>query len=203
MKQERFLPDQEQGIRKDFERSLVLETAAQATEAYRIISERMKSINEWDKYTGILSAKFTLTDLEGKEIHRMAIPGDYVKIDVPGPSLSLTKYDWVQVRSIKESEDGQKDENAFSMELHPSPAPGSDGKDIAHFFDDTSSSSFVLMRQHRKLTLSYHGRNEVPNIGISRVRDKLRNLLMGIGAALGMSDMQWKQLIKGLLDADT
>jgi len=202
MKQDKFLPEQEKGISKDFERNVVMDDVEQAKEVFRIVSERLRSINEWDKYTGMLSARFTLTDQAGAEVHRMAMPGDYVKINVPGPSLSIDKFDWVHVHGIKDLRDEVRDEEVFDLELRPAPAPDSDGKDVAHFFDDNSSSSFVLMRQHRKITLSYHGRNERPNLGISHMRDKLRNLLMGIGAIMGISDMQWHALIKGLLDAE-
>jgi len=202
MDQEQFLPSQEQGISKDFERSMTFERRTDALHVFDSVSERLKSINEWDKYTGILSADFTLTDSDGEETHRMAETGDYVKIAIPGPSLSETKYDWVYVEDIQETKDTDKDEAAVALTLRPCPDPNSKTSDVAHFFDHESSSTFILTREGNKITISYHGRNEVPNISIKRIKDKLRNLVMGIGAILGMSDLQWKQLIAGLIDTD-
>jgi hypothetical protein len=202
MDQEQFLPNQEKGISKHFERSLNFDRTEDARNVFNTAAGRLRSINEWDKYTGMLSADFTLTDSDGEEAHRMAEAGDYVKIAVPGPSLSQTNYDWVYVEDIREEHDALRDEEMLALTLRPCPDPNAKTSDVAHFFDSESSSNFVLTRSGSKLTIAYHGRNEVPNLGITRIKDKLRNLVMGIGAILGMSDIQWKNLISGLINTD-
>ena len=50
-----------------------------------------------------------------------------------------------------------------------------------------------------RVEASHYGRNEQPNTGEGGIIDKARALLITIGAYLGLSDMQWSNLIKGLL----
>jgi hypothetical protein len=46
----------------------------------------------------------------------------------------------------------------------------------------------------------YHGRNELVNKDVDKITDKLRNIVVGLAAKLGMSFSQWKSLIEGLVD---
>ena len=45
-----------------------------------------------------------------------------------------------------------------------------------------------------------YGRNEVPNTSTSNVIDKVRNVVVAMTATLGFSNVQWKSLVKGLVD---
>lgn len=132
----------------------------------------------------------------------MVQAGDYVRISLPGPSLSIDKHDWVQVRRMHYTENEERDEETLTIQLIPSPAPEIDSSDIVHFFSDESSSNFVLLRQHKKITISYHGRNETPNLHVEGIGNKLRNLAMSVGSILGLSDLQWTNLLEGLIKAD-
>lgn len=49
---------------------------------------------------------------------------------------------------------------------------------------------------------SYHGRNEVLNTDTKKLRDKIRNTVVGIGALIGISELQWKRLITAFLDEE-
>jgi hypothetical protein len=49
-----------------------------------------------------------------------------------------------------------------------------------------------------QVVVSYHGRNEMPNIE-GAVADKIRNTIVASGAALGLSELHWKSLLNGLL----
>jgi len=42
----------------------------------------------------------------------------------------------------------------------------------------------------------------VINLDVDLLSDKLRNLLIGIGAKLGASFPQWKSLLKGIMDTN-
>lgn len=56
------------------------------------------------------------------------------------------------------------------------------------------------MREKNTVTAAVLGRNEVANTTDSTsVLDKLRNAVVGISAALGMSNPQWNSLVNGLL----
>jgi hypothetical protein len=68
------------------------------------------------------------------------------------------------------------------------------------FFNDRSTSSFVLERDGNKVTAAVYGRNEIPNTETSNVIDKVRNVVVGTSAIAGLADIQWKNLVKGLLE---
>ena len=46
---------------------------------------------------------------------------------------------------------------------------------------------------------TYSGRNEVPNTEADNLLDKARNAVVAIGAMIGLSELQWEKLVKGLV----
>ncbi|HEY6901282.1 MAG TPA: hypothetical protein VI233_11585, partial [Puia sp.] len=60
-----------------------------------------------------------------------------------------------------------------------------------------------LERKEKRVTMTVYGRNEVPNTaGASGVADKVRNAVVGTLGAIGLSKVQWKSLVKGLLEKE-
>ena len=71
--------------------------------------------------------------------------------------------------------------------------------EIAHFFEEGATSTFILQLQNNTVFASYYGRNEVPNTDVERLTDKVRNALVGMAAYVGISEIHWKALLKGFL----
>jgi hypothetical protein len=57
----------------------------------------------------------------------------------------------------------------------------------------------VLTRIEHKITATVYGRNEVPNVAARNITDKIRNAVVGSTGAIGISKIQWKALVTGLL----
>jgi len=68
-----------------------------------------------------------------------------------------------------------------------------------HFFSKEATSSFLVEHAGRKVEASVKGRNELPNVEIHGLINKIRNLLIGLGAMIGLNYPQWKALVKGIL----
>ena len=71
--------------------------------------------------------------------------------------------------------------------------------DIAHFFSDEATSSFVVKREKNRVIAGVYGRNEKPNTDSETLTDSIRNTAMAAGALSGFSKIQWKSLVAGLL----
>ena len=58
------------------------------------------------------------------------------------------------------------------------------------------------MRKAGTVTAHYKGRNESPNTDELALTDKVRNVVVAGGALAGVSELQWRALLKGLLDGN-
>ncbi|HEY0732951.1 MAG TPA: hypothetical protein VGD33_11070, partial [Chitinophagaceae bacterium] len=161
--------------------------------------QRLFSVNNWHDYAGKLTADFQLTDTNGTEVNRLIDKGDHFRINIPAPGSQAGEgYDWVKVEEITEGEDQG---NKFAaIRVRPASDPCNDNSDVAHFFSEQATSSFVVKQEGNKLIAAVYGRNEKPNTGVEKLLDKTRNALVATGAISGFSKLQWKSLVEGLLD---
>lgn len=197
---EDMIPEQETGSKTDTHHSVTARNEQEAKALFETAKERLQDINSWKKFAGAASATFTLTDDNGNEVHRKAAKGDHFKINIPGPgSEAGSGYDWVMIEAIEDKSDPGGNTEAFAIRVRPTNEPGKPGE-VAHFFKDNATSSFAVQREELTVTASVHGRNEEPNTTNEGILDKVRNTMIAIGAMLGMSDTQWKSLVKGLLE---
>jgi hypothetical protein len=165
---------------------------------YRIVKERLLFIEHWQNLAGGISARFQLTDAKGTEVHRRAEKGDHIRIDIPGPGSKAGEgYDWVRIEEIKEINSGEVD--SIGIIVRPAPNPNTDNSNIAHFYAGQSTSTFVVTREHSKLTASVYDRNIESNEESKELLDKVRNAVVGLGAKQGFSKLQWQALAEGLL----
>lgn len=102
----------------------------------------------------------------------------------------------MQIEAIEE------EENCIGIRVRPATNPTNDRKDVAHFFDEETTSSFLVKREGKKVTVGVYGRNEKPNTNTETVVDKLRNAAIAAGAISGFSKLQWKSLVNGLVKKD-
>jgi len=195
------IPEQETGSKTDTHHSVTAPDELQAKALFVLAKERLQDVNHWKTYAGKASAVFSLTDDNGMEVDRKAAKGDHFRINIPAPGTEAGDgNDWVQIEAIEDKSNPGGIQEAFAIRVRPSSQPGKKGEDVAHFFKDDATSTFAVQRQGLKVTASVHGRNEKPNTTSEGIMDKVRNTVVAIGAMLGMSDTQWKSLVKGLLE---
>ena len=195
-----IIPEQKTGKEVNTEHALSLESREQAQELFKTAVCRLLDVNHWEDLCGVGSANFQLTDKDGNEIKRAAIEGDHFKIDVPGPgSVEGRGYDWVRIEKIEESIDCEKDNESIAIRVRPAPNPTTPGDEVAHFFSEQATSSFVVERKGNLVKAGVYGRNEKPNTLIKNLIDKARNAIIALGAISGISSVQWQKLSKGLI----
>jgi hypothetical protein len=198
---EQLLPHQERGVST---MTSVQTSAGKETDARFIFeraTNRLLDVNEWTDHCGALSAAFQLTDDEGQPLKGRAAVGDYIRIDIPGPSTREGRgYDWVRVEKIEQP--ASLAPGAISL-LQVRPCPNPQIKDTtvtAHFLQDYATSTFIIEWQDKKISATVYRRNELPNTDHPGASDKTKN--GGTLGAIGLSKTQWKALVEGFLDRE-
>lgn len=194
------VPPQQEGKQSDI---IEKKKATGLQEARRLFIEskkRLFDINHWSDISEGISASFSLIDRHGKPKQEIPEPGDYFKIDIPGPGSSAgSGYDWVQVEMVEDHSRPEADKEWAVIRVRPSENPISQ-EGVAHFFDKEATSSFMIRREKDIVTAEVHGRNEKPNTKAGKLPDKVRNTVIGAGALAGLSNIQWEKLVRGLLN---
>jgi hypothetical protein len=85
------------------------------------------------------------------------------------------------------------------MRVRPTNNPKNEGEKIAHFFSDNATSSFIVMRNENEVTAAVYGRNEKPNTNADSITNKLRNAFVAMSAIFGIANIQWNNLVRGLI----
>ena len=200
MIKELTLPTQYEGVKKDVFHSRAFKNKAEAQACYQQAKARLLDINNWGEISGMGSADFQLTNDLGTSIKGNATIGNYIKINIPAPKLQESKgCDWVIIEKVDEAANPNNDSEEIIVTVRPTQQPFDDANATTHFFDSDTTSSFLIKRMGKTVTASEHGRNEIVNLKTNNVIDKVRNFFVAIGALLGLSDVQWKKLLIGLL----
>jgi hypothetical protein len=196
-----IIPENEDGIETNTSHAIKASSKSEAIKLFETAKERLQDLNNWDKFCGTGSAIFRLTDAQGKDVSRKPEIGDHFKIDLPAPGTkSGDGYDWVRIEAIEDKSDSSAIEESFAIRVRPCENPENNQQDTAHFLKEDATSSFIVERENKKVTASVHGRNEKPNTDSHSIVDRIRNTLVGLGAVAGISKLQWKKLVKGLLE---
>ncbi len=199
-KPNQIVPDQEVGGKKDIEHSEVAADENDARKLFMIARNRLVSVNRWQEYSDGVSSEFSLTGPDGVPVDRTAEQGDYFRISIPAPGPAEGDgYDWVRIEEIDDRSAPQGAYECMAIRVRPAPDPTKKVENVAHFFEETATSSFVVERNGKTVKAGVYGRNESPNTETSNVIDKVRNAVVGIGAMLGLATVQWKNLVKGLV----
>ena len=192
------IPKQEHGSKMDAIAEINLGAEVEAMEFYQVARMRLLEVYNWDKICGYASATFILIDASGQELKRAASEGDFIKIDIPGPgSTTGDGYDWVRVEQIHE--ESSEHNQMVSMRVRPCPNPMNESEEVAHFFKDEATSTFMVSRIGTEVLAEMHGRNEMANTDSAGVIDRIRNVAVGLGAKIGFSYPQWKVLVESLV----
>jgi len=193
-----IVPRHEEGKIIDTESSETFSTVEEAKSFYQHARARLMDVNNWHQICGTLSAKFQLVDAAGNEVQRPVQKQDYFKIDIPGPGPSSGHgYDWVEVEEIREV--SVDDVESIGIRVRPTSSPVNDGEDVSHFYSPDATSSFIVTREGNTVTVSVYDRNTKPNEEATGA-DLLRDKAIGAGAVTIFSKLQWKALVKGILE---
>lgn len=193
-----IIPGQYSGEEIEAEASVELGDKNVAIIFYDEVKKRLLDVNNWHQVAGILSAKFRVTDLNGKEVNRNVREGDYLKIDIPGPgSKEGDGYDWVMVEELKEVNENEI--QSIGFRVRPAANPSGDKEHIAHFYDESATSSFIIIREREKVIAYIVDRNLKPNDDTHSITDKIRHTAVGMSAIGGFSKIQWQNLANGLV----
>ena len=197
MKQD--IPQQTEGKKLDLHESREFSTTKEAEVFYAIVKNRLLNINSWYHLAELPSASFQHLDHHGHKVLEIPVEGDYIRIDIPGPGLSSTGgYDYVQIEQIEE--ENEENHDIIKLTLRPSTLPDEENdEETKHFFKNMATSTFHVERIGNSVQAHYYGRNELLNMDVHTLADKIRNLFVGLTAKLGASNPQWKALLKGLL----
>lgn len=198
-----IVPEQKTGTEVNTEHTISLENREQAEKLFKTAAQRLLDVNNWEQLCGTGSANFQLTDPHGNYITRTATEGDHFKIDIPGPgSVEGKGYDWVRIEKIEESIDCERDNESIAIRVRPATNPTTPGNEVAHFFNEEATSSFIIEREGISVKAGVYGRNEKPNTVIKNLVDKARNAVVALGAISGISSVQWQKLSRGLIEGE-
>lgn len=196
----KIIPPQHDGGKKDIEHRVEAGEINDARKLFFVARNRLLDVNHWHEYASPISGKFQIVDGEGREVDRTAEMGDYLRIDIPAPDNEEGHgFDWVKIEAIEDESDSTGPNEKIAFRVRPSASPTDPAHHAAHFFNEEATSTFVVERNDREVKAAVYGRNEVPNTDADNTKDKIRNTLVGLGAMLGASNVQWGNLVKGLI----
>ncbi|MBC7904007.1 MAG: hypothetical protein H7Y27_11315 [Gemmatimonadaceae bacterium] len=193
-----ILPRQKKGASSDTRFLVNSDSETKAAELLSRARQRLLDVNNWHVYAGS-GALFSLVNKRGEECKGPAEEGNYFRITIPlVPGTSEGEGDeWVEVEKIEE---GKKEHREYiALRVRPASPPFPHHNSTAHFFSKDATSTFSIIRNGRKVIASVSGRNEIPNTDTENFSSKLRNLVVAVGAMVGLNKPQWKKLVKGLL----
>lgn len=188
------IPEQYTGAHSDTSSCKRFFDEREAMQSLHFIKDKLLNINQWETYAGKHLAEFTLYG--GNKMPSIVPPaeGDYIRIKIPGPgNPSGDGYDWVRIINIINEPD------ILSITVQPTASPFNDSSEVAHFFKDIATSTFLVKRIGSLIYAEVHGRNEEANVSDVSLGAKARNMLVAAGGMVGFSKIQWKNLTDGLL----
>ncbi len=195
------IPQQQKGNQVDVIHEEKPDNREEAGQLFETGKKRLLDISRWGEIADGFSSGFQLTNSNGEEVFRPAQTGDYFKIHIPAPGPeSGNGEDWVRIETIQDEADPSTDLQIVSIKVRPASNPHNPNADTAHFFGEDATSTFVVKRKGNTVSAEVHGRNEVPNLHANGVWDTIRHAAVAIGAILGFSNYQWKNLVEGLID---
>jgi hypothetical protein len=193
-----IIPPQYTGLEKETDASIELKDIDEAKTFYKVAKDRLLEVNNWHLVGGTISATFQLHDATGVKVNRHAKKNDYLRIEIPGPgNAGGDGYDWVTIEALNEVSEGENESIGFSV--RPCKNPFSNKDEIAHFYSEDATSNFIVIREDTKVTASIVDKNLKPNARADSLKDKIRDVAVGIGAIGLFSKIQWQGLADGIV----
>lgn len=193
-----LIGNQYTGKEMEIQATLRLPNTKAAQRFYPIARERLLQINSWHDIAGVLAARFTVTDAEGKPVSQQVQSGNLLKIDIPAPGNSEGDgYDWVRVEELLESKNSALQWIGFRV--RPVSAPGSDSGAATHFYSEDATSTFLVFQRQEEVAAVIIDLNLKPNRKSDSLGSKIRNIAVGTGAVGFFSKIQWQGLVDGIV----
>lgn len=201
MSEPEIIPEQKTGSKTGATKQIHADSRHHAILIFNSAKQKLLDVNNWDKYSGKGSAVFQLTDAMGNLLFNVSPKaGDLIRINLPAPSNKRGHgYDWVRIEKFENSKEILKDEEIYGFRVRPVKHPENNGSATAHFYTSAATSTFLVIRQSHTITAMERARNEKPNTGVFSFLNKIRNVIIALGAMAGLSNPQWKSLMKGIL----
>lgn len=169
----------------------------EAFDRFRRFSQKLTEINGWNQYAGKNPTSFYL---HSKEENKLAVTqlNDLIKIKMPAPENKLGNgFDWVAVNKIENIE--EREVKVFLLQMRPHSCAESANGNIAHFYTQEASNTFILAKKNKIIQFSIHGRNEVANTNRVGFLHSLRNFFVAGGGIFGGSKVQWQDFTEEFL----
>jgi hypothetical protein len=199
MSQMTTVPKQKTGAKSDTQYSVRTKNEQAAKQLYQNARLNLLNVNSWHTLTGS-DVVFQLVNENGEEIHGLVEKGNYFRIHIP--ALPANKNgngdEWVFVEKVEEGK--MKYHEFISIRVRPVKAPVSQSTATAHFFSSKATSTFSVIRNSSRVTVSVSGRNEEPNTDTHDLMTSIRNVIVALGAMIGLNKPQWKSLAKGIIN---
>lgn len=198
---EQNIPVQKEGKQTDTIHVVDCTSQEEAHNFFLLVKERLKNVSMWHELSGPGTAKFSLRDAQGTELYKIAEKGDLFSIEIPLPGpIAGDGKEWVRIEAMNVKEDAIADSEYITMTVRPVASPTHHNKaPTAHFFSHLSTSTFIVERYLNRVSAAVHGRNETPNKDDTNFYDTVRNTIVALAAREGLSALQWKPLVIGLL----
>ena len=185
-----LLPANKKGSKNNAAAFIICDSEAKALQKFSELSEKLLRINEWKIYARKNPTEFYLHQKENQK-SAIAQVKDFVKIRMPAPKNQSGKgFDWVIVNDIRSLDEPQK--KILLLQMRPHSCPISSKRNVAHFYTDAASNTFILAQKDKTIQLSIHGRNEVPNTKKLGFINSMRNFFVANGGIFGGSKVQWQ-----------
>jgi hypothetical protein len=196
IEQHYLVPEHLRGIQKDLSFAVTIESGEDADDWFVEAMDRLLKINDWNKLSNTIKLLFSLTDHHGKNVSRRAHRGDYIKILSKGnTSIADHEPHWILVEAIEYDDYPDNDKETIAIHLQPSIGPFQ--KNGYHHDNMEASGTFVIERQAKKLTASYHSRNDISET-IAAAQD--HEILSAIISWFSIPHQQWEDLIKNFIE---
>lgn len=196
------IPEQQTGRATSFSEERSFATGQEAHENFKKAASKLLNVNDWHVYAGPGSSRFCLTNNLGEDVAGFAKEGFLINIDLPVPGSDAGDgLEWVMIEKIEAAGNARSVEEYLSMTARPVPNPRQPDAEIAHFYKDAATSTFIVKRTGKVVTAAVYGRNETANNQGVDLHDKIRNTLVALSARIGLAGPQWKKLASGLLEA--
>lgn len=195
------VPTQKTGSTIDVRETVILPNDTAAKEFFRVAMDRLRTVSEWSRTSGNLTAEFQLTDRQGNVVNRTVSKGDYIRIDIHGPANPEgSGYDWVEVEEASLASTPDRDE--YSFRVRPVQNPLDSEQDVSHFYSDESTSTFAVVREKNAVTAAVYDRNTKPNTEARTTVGRVRDVLVGAAGIVAFSKAQWENLVHGILNTE-
>ncbi|MEO6694723.1 MAG: hypothetical protein ABIY50_08690 [Ignavibacteria bacterium] len=196
-----IIPKQKKGSQNDYSKTKNVANGFKVESFYNSSGKKLIDINNWHELCDAASAYFTLTDINGKEKSGDPEINDHIRIGIPGPgSIEGDSYDWVKIEAVKFSQ-FSGDYDASYLMMRPAENPFNKNGCTAHFLTSDSTNTLIVEHDKDSVTASHHGRNESANTGeTDELLEKVRHLVVALGAKAGFSKVQWKILIDNIVE---